>query len=175
MGKIVVWVEGDTDRRLFEAVVKPLLERSYSLVLARGYRQQKRSIMNRLLRGMSHEGFDRMLVADINSAPCATSRKERLKAQFNDLNDREIIVVSKEIESWYLAGLTPAGAETLKINCPSSTDNVTKQEFERLRPPRFDSQLDFMIELLKYFDAATACKRNRSFAYLHHRLSTTRP
>jgi hypothetical protein len=139
-------------------------------VLVKEYRQQKTGFVNRLMRAMSHEGFDRLFIADINSAPCVTSRKEKVNERYHGLGDREIIVVSREIESWYLAGLTADGAAALSVTVPASTDRLTKEDLDRLRPPQFDSELDFLLELLKYFDGTTACKRNQSFAYFHRML-----
>jgi hypothetical protein len=114
---------------------------------------------------MSHQGFDRIFVTDLNSAPCATIRKQKVKEHYPSLKDREIIVVSKEIEGWYLAGLTADGEAALKIKCPASTDNLTKEDLDLLSPSRFDSDLDFLLELLKFFDVTIASKRNRSFKY----------
>lgn len=92
-----------------------------------------------------------------------------MKEHYHGLKEREIIVVSKEIESWYLAGLTADCETALKVKCPGSTDNLTKEDLDRLRPSRFDSDLDLLLELLKCFDAMTACKRNKSFDYFHRR------
>jgi len=105
----------------------------------------------------------------MNSAPCATVRKRKVKQHYPGLKDREIMVVSKEIESWYLAGLTADGETALKVKCPASTDDLAKEDLDRLRPSRFDSDLDFLLELLKSFDPPMACKRNRSFEYFHSR------
>jgi len=167
--RLVVWVEGDRDRRFFETVLRTLLSPAYDLVLVKEYRREKRPLINRLLRAMSHQGFDRLFVADTNAAPCVTNRKEKLKEHYPDLKDQEIIVVSTEIESWYLAGLTGHGASALKVKCPASTDHLTKEEFDRLRPSQFDSELDFLLELLKYFDVTMACRRNKSFAHFCRR------
>ena len=168
--RLVVWVEGDRDRRFVEAMIKPRLGPAYALVIVREYRQQKTALVNRLLRAMSHQGFGRLFIADINSAPCVTVRKEKVKERYPELKDQEIVVVSKEIESWYLAGLTADGAAALKVTPPTSTDRLTKEDLDRLRPSEFDSELDFLLELLKYFDGTTACKRNQSFAYFHRML-----
>jgi len=167
--RLVVWVEGDRDSRFFESIVKPRLLDRYTQVLVREYRQEKQATVNRLLRAMVHQGYDRLFVADINSAPCVTSRKEKVKEHYQDLKDNEIIVVSREIESWYLAGLNASGASALKVNCPAVTDDFSKLDFNRLRPDRFNSEVDFMIELLKHFDPMAASKRNASFAYFHRR------
>jgi hypothetical protein len=167
---LVVWVEGDRDRRFIEAAIKPRLELAHGLVLVKEYRQQKTAFINRLLRAMAHEGFDHLFIADIDSAPCVTSRKEKVRERYPDVEDQEIVVVSKEIESWYLAGITAEGATTLNVSPPSSTDDLTKQDLDRLRPAKFDSQLDFLLEILKHFDETTACRRNKSFAHLHRML-----
>ena len=168
--RLAVWVEGDRDRRFIEAVIKPRLELAYAQVLVKEYRQQKTAYINRLLRALAHQGFGRLFIADIDSAPCVTIRKEKLKQRYPEVEDQEIVVVSKEIESWYLAGITTDGASALNVSPPSSTDYLTKQDLDRLRPPELDSQLDFLLELLKSFDGAAACKRNKSLAHFYRML-----
>ena len=168
--RLVIWVEGDRDQRFFESVIKPRLAPMYDQVLVREYRQRKTPAFNKLLIAMPHQGFGRLFIADMNSAPCVTGRKTRLRERHHALNDDEIVIVSKEIESWYLAGLTAEGKSALKISLPNATDRLTKEDLEALRPRRFDSQLDFLIELLKYFDITTACSRNQSFAYFCRKL-----
>jgi len=121
---------------------------------------------------MWHQGFDRLFVADLNAAPCVTVRKNKLKEHYLALRDEEIIVVSREIESWYLAGLNTEGASALKVKCPPSTDQLTKEDCDRIRPSRFDAELDFLLELLRNFDVETACKRNKSFAYFCQKFVT---
>jgi hypothetical protein len=168
--RLVVWVEGDFDRLFVDAVIRPRLEWKYAAVVVRGYRQRETRVVNGLLQSMAHQGFSRMFLADMDLAPCITSRKEKVKQRYPSLEYPEIIVVSREIESWYLAGLTNQGATALKLNPPPSTDHLTKGDLDRLRPARFDSDLDFLLETLKYFDAEIACTRNRSFAYFHSML-----
>jgi hypothetical protein len=167
--RLVVWVEGDRDKRFFETVAKPLLTPPFDEVLVREYSQTKPTLIKKLLSSMSHEGFEHIFVTDLNAAPCPAIRKQKVKERYPGLKDREIIVVSKEIESWYLAGLTTDGEAALKVRCPVSTDNLTKEHLDRLRSSRFDSHLDFLLELLKFFDAMTACKRNKSFEYFYRR------
>jgi hypothetical protein len=127
----------------------------YDDVLIREYSMRQRHLINDTLRSMMHQDFDRLFVADLNSAPCVAIRKSKLKEHYPDLRDEEIIVVSREIEGWYLAGLTTEGAAVLKVKCPESTDKLTKEECDRIRPPRFDVQLDFLLELLRSFDVET--------------------
>jgi len=155
---------------LIEAIIKPGLNLVHAQVLVREYRQRKRADFNHLLRAMAHQGFRRLLLTDMDSAPCVTSRKEKVKERHPDVEYQEIIVVSKEIESWYLAGITADGAVALRLSPPPYTDDLTKEDLERLRPPHFDSQLDFLLELLKHFDSRAPCIRNKSFAHFHSML-----
>ena len=47
----------------------------------------------------------------------------------------------------------------------ASTDELTKEDFNRLIPRRFDSRIDFMFEILKSFSIETAARRNNSFDF----------
>lgn len=38
-----------------------------------------------------------------------------------------------------------------------------------MNPRRFDLEVDFLMELLKYFDIEMACRRNKSFAYFREK------
>jgi hypothetical protein len=74
--------------------------------------------------------------------------------------------VIKEIESWYLAGLTAKDLEKLNIDYKKKkTDNLTKEQFNRLIPKKFISRIDFMQEVLKHFHLETAKQNNQSFKY----------
>jgi len=169
--RLVIWVEGKHDRRFLEAVAMPRLSTTYDDLLIKEYREQQRHAINGTLRSMSHQGFERLFVADRNAAPCVTNRKDKLKEHYPDLQAEEIIVVSTEIESWYLAGLTPDRATALKVKCPAYTDRLTKEDLHRLKPSQFDSER-FLLELLLYFDVDTACRRNKSFGHFYQKFLT---
>ena len=78
-----------------------------------------------------------------------------------------MVVVIKEIESWYLAGIDAKNAARLNVTIPGSTDHISKKEFDRLIPDSFDSRIDFMIELLKCYSLRVARRKNASFKYFH--------
>ena len=82
-----------------------------------------------------------------------------------NIDKSKIIVVIKEIESWYLAGLDNKVCRQLKINNFADTDNVTKEKFNALIPKKFTSRIDFMSEILKYFSIEIAKQKNNSFQY----------
>lgn len=163
--KLFIWVEGGSDARFFEAVFKPLLEKKYNRVEVRTYATLKKSKVVNLLRGVLASDNDYIVVADIDQEPCVTSKKQRILDRFRPIDGGRIRVVVKEIESWYLAGLDEEACARLGLPDMAATDAVTKEDFNVLIPERFDSRIDFMMEILKYFSMRIALKKNRSFAY----------
>ena len=80
----------------------------------------------------------------------------------------KIIVVVKEIESWYLAILDDQKCpKFLNKCCLTNTDNIDKDRFHSLKPDRFDSITDFMLEVIKYPSISRALNRNTSFNYFY--------
>jgi hypothetical protein len=78
-------------------------------------------------------------------------------------------VVIKEIESWYYAGLSPESVQNLTVPNLPFTDDLTKEDFNRLIPKKYDSRIDFMFEILKSFSIDTARKKNHSFRFFVER------
>lgn len=170
-----VWVEGATDARFFETILQPLLEKRFNRVEVRTYATIKKNKVMNLLNGIRAAGNDYIFVADIDDAPSVKAKKERLKERFSNLDFRRIQVVIREIESWYLAGVGEEDAGRLGLPNLKTTDNITKEDFNVLIPEKFDSRIDFMMEVLKGYSTETAQRKNTSFAYFmqRHRLEMT--
>ena len=178
---LFILVEGRDDARFFERVVRPICEEDYNHVQFWQYSQQEKGKVNRYLysiKAMQTAGAaDLIIVADLDESPCVTDRKMRILSNFRSLsmeNDRlsktrrspRVLIVCKEIESWYLAGLTDNDCK--KMGIPDSlndTDHLSKEKFLGLMPERFGSKTDFMLAILDLFDLDTARSRNRSFRY----------
>lgn len=104
-------------------------------------------------------------MGDLNSHSCITSKKRELLDIYPSLERPKIIIVVKEIESWYLAGLSDTNYRKLGITpVLANTDNVGKKKFQEYTPKKFDFT-EFKIELLKYFSIAIAKQKNSSFSY----------
>jgi len=73
--KLFVWVEGASDARFFEAVLRPLLEKRYNSVEVRTYATLKKTKVVNILRGIREAGNDYILVADIDQERCVTAKK----------------------------------------------------------------------------------------------------
>ncbi|MEL4897816.1 hypothetical protein [Crocosphaera sp. Alani8] len=113
---------------------------------------------------------DYIYLADNDNATCIIEKKEIIKNRFNNIDWKTIIVVCKEIESWYYAGLTEEEFKKLGIEKPGkykNTDNLIKEQFNRSIPKNFNSRVDFMIEVLKAYNLNTVINKqsNKSLLY----------
>lgn len=162
---LYILVEGGDDKRFFERIVKPMFEGKYDSVAVWKYAQQKKSKVSSFLRSIKGMTANYIYVSDINLAPCVTTRKQDVQSKFKDIDKDRIIVVIREIESWYLAGLDDTSSRRLGISSLGTTDNITKEQFDDLIPKKFDSRIDFMQEILKCFHMETGKQKNTSFRY----------
>ncbi len=168
--RLHIWIEGKDDKEFFEKVVKPRFEREYGRgrVHIRQYREVEDEKVVNSIEGFKARNDDFICVADINKAPCVSGRKqEKQREEFKNVGDSKIVIVIKEIEGWYLAGLDSEACKKLGITELKNTDEVTKGKFDSLwrRNKRYNFRLDFRSELLKFFDIETAKKKNESFRY----------
>lgn len=165
--RLYVLIEGVDDERFIESIIEPLLRTKYDLIKPYQYKQKTRKTIKALISSIEKIDFaDYFFLRDINDSPCVTARLEIIKTKYADRIDiNNIIIVVKEIESWYLAGLDDQGCKDLAVQTFRSTDNITKERFKALMPKKFDLQIDFMVEILKRFSLETAIQKNKSFDY----------
>jgi len=164
--KLFIWVEGPDDVRFFEAIIKPKFLRKYCFVEVRQYADMKKGKLCSFVKSIIAMGGDYIFSGDINQAPCVNIRKEKLRERYNILDENRIIIIIKEIESWYLAGITNDFARKYKIKLANRTEQIVKEQFKKLIPKKFDSKTDFLVEILKIFSTIEAMGKNTSFKYL---------
>ena len=104
-------------------------------------------------------------MTDINDSPCPTAKKKATQSKLRNIDNDRIIVVIKEIESWYLAGLNDESSKELRIKHFRDTNNLTKEQFNNLMPPKFRSRIYFMRVTLDSFQIEIARRKNESFKY----------
>lgn len=56
-------------------------------------------------------------------------------------------------------------SKKLKIPYFEKTNEITKEQFNKIKPKKFDSDIDFKSELLNYYCIEIAKKKNSSFNY----------
>lgn len=163
--QLYIWVEGNDDLRFFDQIVKPTFDELYDRVEVIAYANRRSENVINFVKSIKAMQADYIFIADINASPCPADRKQRLRKTFKNVDNDRIMVVIREIESWYLAGLDETSSNKLGLPIFDITDEVDKAKFDQLRPGSFDSRIDFMVEILKYFSLDTASQKNSSFKY----------
>jgi hypothetical protein len=167
--ELYVLLEGDDDRRFFLAELLTRLGRPYDDVTIWRYAEQTAPIRRRVIDGIRASGDEYIFFADLNDAPCVTARKEALQRSIPNIDQDRIVVVSRAIEAWYLAGLPPAAQRQMRVDVgriPNLTDSCGKDELDSVIPQRhYRGRTDFMKEVLKRYSLSEARRRNRSLEY----------
>lgn len=163
--KLYIFVEGNDDELFFKKIVVPFFLNQYNDVEIFKYAQWKRTKVELFLQSIITLNYDYIFTADIDLVETPKLKKKLIRERFDNVQFNKIMIVIKEIESWYLAGLTDSASENMKLTIPNTTDEITKEDFNAICHTTFHSRIDFMYELLKVFDASTAQDRNESFKY----------
>ncbi len=164
--RIAVFLEGPDDTRFFDAILRAILESKYDYVQTWQYAGEKREKTKNYLRAVKAMKADCIFLRDINTSPCVSAKKKTIQKTYPKVIDpSDVFIVVLEIESWYVAGLDNRGSKQLDIGLPANTDHISKEQFNELIPNKFDSRIDFMVEVLKRFNPETAKRKNKSFAY----------
>jgi len=170
--KLYIFVEGYDDELFFKHIiitkVKNLENYKNAEIKIIQYAQKPNNyIINYIksIKSMNHTDY--IFVADMDNETCITQKKqETIKKYENNVDFDKIIIVKKEIESWYLAGLDNNSLNKLKIKENfDKTDNIGKGKFNNLKPSKFISLSDFKEEILKHFNIDVAKQKNSSFNY----------
>ena len=164
---LLILIEGDTDKILFDKVIKPLLKRKYHPVSIRKYSELGKEGTNSIIKTFIKNGDDYIFITDIDKAKCISGKKQEMMREFSNIHDgHKIIVVKKEIESWYIAGLENNECKEFGFDPPSNTDKLGKGVFKEMRAKSgFKNDKAFMQEILRNFDIETAKQGNTSFKY----------
>jgi hypothetical protein len=163
--RLFILVEGEDDERFINAIAKEIFKEKYDLVMPWKYSKQKNEKINDFLISIKSMNADYIYIADINQSPCITAKKNSITTQLQNIAGDRIIIAIKEIESWYLAGVTKDFCSQHRIKQFENTDTITKEQFNSLMPKEFNSRIDFMSEILKHFSINKAKKKNTSFRY----------
>ncbi len=164
---LYLFVEGDTDERFVRRVLIPRLSSRYDWIYTFRYAQEKEEKVNSHLRSVKAMGAAYFFLADINAFHCFPEKRRDLLETFTQLDTERVVIVVSEIESWYLAGL-PAD-NPWDVQVPTDTSGITKEQFNFTVPNGFDSQIAYMVEVLKVFDVHAAAQKNPSFHYFARR------
>lgn len=165
LNKLYIFVEGNDDELFFKKLMLPLFLKHYTDVEIFKYAQWKRQKVELFVQSIITLDYDYIFTADIDLLETANAKKQVIRHRFGNLDNQKIMIVIKEIESWYLAGCTDEMSSVLNIRIPQNTNELTKEDFNAICHNTFRSRIDFMFELLKVFNYETAEERNQSFKF----------
>ena len=158
-------LEGDDDERFINKVIKPELEKKHSRVKVYKYAQTTRIELEKFVNLLNKSDTAYIFLSDMDRAPCYTKKKEWIKSKtVKNVNDARIAIVKVEIESWYLAGLDRHSAKSLKIRHFNTTENISKEDFNKISE-KYASKIDCMTAILQKFSIDVAKIQNKSFKY----------
>ena len=158
-------LEGNDDERFAQKVLGPILEDHYDSIVFWKHAEATTKRVVKLMHCIIAKRSDYIYFGDINSQPCVGSKKQDVLSGLRRIDTNKIVVVIQEIEGWYLAGLGETASAALGIPHYSTTDNITKEQFDAIKPKRLPSRIHFMVEIIKNFSIDTAMRKNRSFKY----------
>jgi hypothetical protein len=165
MKKLYIFVEGNDDELFFKAVIVPRLRKKYNDIEIIQYAQLKKEKIELFILSINTLKFDYLLFGDLDYHDSVNQKKKLIEARFSNIDDKKIYIVIKEIESWYFAGVTDKKSKEFGIQPMKHTNELIKEDFNRLHHNTFKSRIDFMLEILKEYSISTAKQKNRSFKY----------
>jgi hypothetical protein len=163
-------LEGDDDKRFADSVMVPRLESTYQEVKIITYAQMKNEKLVAYITSIRAMGAEYIILADIDGEPCVTKKKQKIAHLYRSAEIEKIIVVRREIESWYLAGLNAETCKKLKVTLGNDAEVIDKEHFDVLIPRAFLNRTDFMVEILKCYAVNTALTKCKSFQYMCSKL-----
>ncbi|MFW6238499.1 MAG: hypothetical protein ACOC5A_04645 [Halanaerobiales bacterium] len=165
METLYILVEGNDDERFFRGVMKTEFLRKYDKIKIWQHAQRSHEDKMKFIRALNTMRQDYIYVEDLDEVPTLARKKKKIVGIFDELERERIVIVVKEIEGWYLAGLDQKSCERLGLEYLEKTDDIYKEDFNDLIPHSFRSRIDFMQEIIKEFSLNTGVKKNRSLSY----------
>lgn len=164
---LYIFVEGDEDLIFFEnKVVKDYFLNSFISIKCIPYANEPKKNIKRLIQAFKSRSYLKYLfVADLDAHPCVTKRVDNLLIKYPYLEKERILVIIKEIECWYLAGLPEKFITKFKFKFRKHNEKITKEDFEEKIPSSY-TKLEFLIESAHNFDLELGKSTNRSIDYL---------
>jgi hypothetical protein len=163
--RLFILVEGNDDERFFSRIIKPLFTDRYASIEIVMFACMKNEKVYRFVRSIIEMEHDFILCADIDQEPSVRAKKGVLNERYGFSENDHIIIIIREIESWYLAGLDQRAQHRIGVRQFGTTNHITKEIFNGLIPRHYTSRIAFMVDIIAMFSPHAAMERNRSFAY----------
>lgn len=164
--KLYLFLEGNDDERFFNKKLTKKLEEIYTKVEILKFAAMKLSDRRKYIRTiLNKENWDYICVCDIDTTGCYPEKKRSIINKNNLIEEDKIVVVIKEIESWYLAGINNDFLRSIRAGLIDRNCNeITKEIFNNLIPKKMPRVI-FMDKILENYNFNLAKRNNSSFLY----------
>ena len=106
-------VEGADDARFGQHVLYPVYGRSYETIRLWQYASRSPKKTRQLLRSIAAIGAEYICLGDFDEGPCVSAVRCRAEVRTGGAELENIVVVIREIEAWYLAGLNDEACDRI--------------------------------------------------------------
>lgn len=151
---LAIFIEGEHDDIFFchPKIKNKIEQRSGCAPTIRQYAEEKEKGSLRL-KSLKDSGRHCILVVD-------QAQESDMRRIFKNIPNVYIIVI-KEIESWFLAGLTAKMCERYKLPIVNNTESIRKEDFDE--NIKNSEKLYILRKLMEEFNIDQAKQRNNSF------------
>ena len=167
----MIFIEGDDDQRFLERVVAPLLRCRFDAIRFYRYAPCPHKEVSKLIRTLKHTGWEYLFLADKDSSPCITQKRGKIAERMPNVDQKKVIVVESEIESWYAAGVSVPVALEVGFTHPQKSDAFTKEHLLRCVNKRLPTATDIRLKLLDNYSLDLGRNRSRSLEYFCKKLN----
>lgn len=167
--KLYFLVEGNDDEDFIRSVIFPLVKGvDPNLIHIWKYREQKKEKVKGFLTSLNQMHSNFFYITDNDDSVCVTCAKLRELNYYRlkgILDESRIIVVIKEIESWYYAGMVASKAKKIGIiKTGLNANDVTKEKFKEIIS-KDKTRQEVLQKILSNFDLSKGMNENTSLAY----------
>jgi hypothetical protein len=167
---LTIFIEGKFDRILFDHKIKHEIEARYDCkVEPFPYRKEDKREVNSYIDLINHSPRTKkyIFLADLDKSSTVLKRKHELIKTYTKLDESKIVIVCKEIEGWYLGGLSRDSAIVLRLDLKKydvlDPNVISKSQYQKIKPNHIKTHYLFYLKTAKIFESIIASQRNTSF------------
>lgn len=169
--RLVILIEGNRDEDFIQWIVKPIMisAEEYFDIITYKFPRMPKHITGSYIETVRNMGDDILCLTDITGFRSKKDKREQVQRDhIGNIGDDRVIIVIKEIESWYLAGVSQPCCGRMRIDYYDRTDTINKEKFhEIITRSKFIPRSVCCLEMLRNYDVELAKRRNRSFNCFH--------
>lgn len=165
--KLYFFVEGLSDEIFINNIIKKVIPDIEIKIIQYAEDKKEKTInyLNSLNSMINDNGnINYYFIADNDSSLPYPDRKiSIIKKRYKTVKEENIIIVEKEIENWYLAGITKKTSKKLNLNKIKDINEITKEGFKKLL--KNWNIMEAYNEILSDYSTCKAKEKSNSFKY----------